>query len=249
MIHVNSIDPRTKLFFVAMVSSIAIITNDIMVLIGLFVLSIVALFLLGGFSISLFYRFRKLLFVILAIALVQSFFTSQGSSILQIGEKVILTDFGILRAVQFALRITIVIISSLILITSSSRNLIQGLLQFKIPYEIVFMLSIAAKFLPILRDEMVNKVIAMQLRGIDFNRIGLRKKIALYRYLLFPVTINSLLKSKDMSVAMEMRGFRAMDGRTSYRSLKMKNVDYIIIFFSLIIGLSLVVFKIVKGGI
>jgi len=91
------------------------------------------------------------------------------------------------------------------------------------------MVSIAIRFLPVFKEEMVDMVIAIQLRGIDFKKVKLNQKLKIYKYILVPIVINSVLKAKELSVAMEMRGFRAYPSRTSYRMLKMQAIDYIII--------------------
>jgi len=87
----------------------------------------------------------------------------------------------------------------------------------KVPYEIAFMVSIAVRFLPIFRNEMIDMVTALQLRGIDLKKLGYREKIKVYQYLLLPITTNSILMAKELATAMEMRGFRAYAQRTSYR--------------------------------
>jgi energy-coupling factor transport system permease protein len=41
----------------------------------------------------------------------------------------------------------------------------------RIPYEIAFMVSVAIRFLPLLTDEIKNVVTAVQLRGIELDKI------------------------------------------------------------------------------
>lgn len=227
MIESRYLDPRTKLFFVALVSSFAVAVNDTALLLILFILTIGVLNYLGkGFS-HVISRLGKLIYLVLALAIVQSVFNQGGEPIIRISGVTVLTDYGLDRSVQFLLRVSIIVTSSFIILTSRTRDLIQGLLQMKIPYELVFMLSISAKFLPILRNEMVHKVMAMELQGIDLKAVGMGRKLKAYRYLLLPVTVNSLLKSRELAVAMEMRGFRSMERRTSYRRLRLELPDYL----------------------
>src|SRR5690606_22844110 len=112
-----------------------------------------------------------------------------------------------LRAIEFILRLSVIISSSAIITTSSSREIVQGLIQFHIPYEIAFMVSVSIRFLPVFRDEIMDMIIAIQLRGIDLKRVRFNEKLRIYRYIFVPVVINSLLKAKQLSAAMEMRGF------------------------------------------
>lgn len=228
------LDPRSKIFYVGVVSTVAVVFDSLIYLSILLVVSFAVLYLCGGSGIGTLYRLRKILYLLVGIAIVQSIFTSEGTPIITIGSIRILTDYGVFRGLQFLLRLSVIIVSSSILLTSTNRDLTQGLLQLKIPYEIVFMLLIAGKFLPLLRDEFNNKVIAMELSGVDFKKIGFKKKLTAYKYLLLPVTVNSLLKSKEMAISMEVRGFRAMDRRSSYRELKFEKIDLAFIISSMI---------------
>ncbi|WP_313343322.1 energy-coupling factor transporter transmembrane component T [Sedimentibacter sp.] len=229
MIQSLQIDPRTKLTIALLLSTLSLIHNDLLTLLVVLAVSLILSFLMKSNVISIFLSIRKLLVVMTAIALIQSIFNKSGNPLFSLGKVVILTDAGIIKALEFLLRMTVIIVSGSIITTSSSREIIQGLVQWKCPYEIAFMTSIAIRFLPVFKEEMTDMVTAVQLRGIDLQKVKLNEKLKIYKYLLTPMVINSVLKAKELSAAMEMRGFRAYSFRTSYMILKMKNIDYIII--------------------
>lgn len=238
----NNIDPRTKLVIVLILSTFALIYNDISTLLLILTLSIIVGILMKSNLITIIKRLRKVIGILLAIAIIQSIFISEGTPILRVGSIKILTDYGILKSLEFILRFSIIISSSAILSTSTSREIVQALVQLRIPYEIAFMVSIAIRFLPVFKDEMSDLIIAIQLRGIDLKKIKFTEKIKIYRYILLPAMTNSLMKAKELSAAMEMRGFRAYPKRTSYNILIMKRIDYIILSFSLLSTLMFVFF-------
>jgi energy-coupling factor transport system permease protein len=64
--------------------------------------------------------------------------------------------------------------------------------------------------------------------------------------MLIPITVNSIMKAKELAAAMEMRGFRAYPERTSYMVLKMRAFDYILTGLSL--GVALL-FIFMRGAI
>lgn len=239
MIERKNHDPRTKLLLVVILSTFGVIYKDIIFLLGILLISTALALAMGSDLRGIVRRLKRLIYLVLVIALVQSLFTNIGEPILSIGSLTLLTDYGIKRALEFILRISIVIVSAGILTTSSSRDLVQGLIQMKIPYEIAFMVSIAIRFLPIFREEMLDSMIAIQLRGLDFKKTKLRDKLKIYKYIFLPIVINSILKARELSAAMEMRGFRAYPERTSFRVLKMENSDYIIISLSLILSITM----------
>lgn len=235
-------DPRTKLVIVLILSTFALIYNDIMVLFAILLTSIVIGLLMGSDLKGIVIRLKRFIYLVLVIAIVQSLFTKAGNPIISIGKFTLITDYGIRKSLEFIFRICIIIVSAGILTTSSSRDIVQALIQIKIPYEIVFMVSIAIRFLPIFKEEMTDSIISIQLRGIDLRRSKIRDKIKIYKYIFLPIVINSTLKARELASAMEMRGFRAYPKRTSFRVLKMERSDYMIISISLALSISILIF-------
>lgn len=241
MISTSKVDPRAKLVIVIILSTLAITYNDIQHLLVILIISIIISFFMQSSLISILARMRKLVGVMLAIAAVQSLFIRTGNPLINIWGIILLTDYGLIKSLEFFLRLGIIIVSAAIITTSTSREIIQGLVQWHCPYEIAFMVSTAIRFLPVFKEEMFDMVIAIQLRGIDFKKVKLNQKLKIYKYILVPIVINSILKAKELSVAMEMRGFRAYPSRTSYRMLKMQVIDYIIIGLCIVTILFLII--------
>lgn len=239
----NNIDPRTKLVQVLILSSLALIYNKLSILLVVLLIAILIALSYKINIISILIRLKKLIKVIILIALIQSLLTKIGKPILTIGGVTLFTDHGVLRSLEFILRLGIIIVSAAIITTSSSREIIQGLIQWHCPYEIAFMVSVAIRFLPIFREEMLDMITAIQLRGIDLKKVKLRKKIQVYKYILTPITINSVIKAKELAAAMEMRGFRAYSKRTSYMILEMKTFDYLIIALNVSATMLFIIYK------
>lgn len=241
MMKSHSLDPRTKILIVAIISTLGILYNDLKVLSLIFVITLILAFIMNKDLTFLIKRLKRLLIVVLFIGVIQSVLTNQGQVLIEIFGINILTDYGLVRAGEFILRIGIIILASVILTTSSSREILHALVKLKIPYEIVFMVTTAVKFLPMLRDEAVNMFTAIQLRGLDFKKISLGKKLKVYRYLLLPIIISSILKAKDLSIVMDMRGLRAYPTRTNYRQLCLGSKDYLTMGVSIILTIIFVV--------
>ena len=168
-----NIDPRTKLAIVALLSTLGLIYKDLLSLVIILSVAILIALALNSNFISVVSRLKKLLGLILVIAIIQSIFIKEGNSVISLGSLSLLTDIGIMKATEFILRLMIIIVSSVILTTSTSREIIQALIQMGLPYEIAFMVSISIRFLPLFKDEMRDMVVALQLRGIDLKEIKL----------------------------------------------------------------------------
>ncbi|MFW5649474.1 MAG: energy-coupling factor transporter transmembrane component T family protein [Candidatus Alkaliphilus sp. MAG34] len=230
----TNIDPRTKLVIVLCLSTLAVFIKDILFLSGILLVTIIISMIFKVDMLQVLRKTKRLLYVLLAIAIVQSIFSMEGQILIGIGKLTILTTAGFQKGLEFIIRIMIIISSAAIVTTSNSREIVQGLVQWKLPYEIAFMVSIGIRFLPVLTEEIKDSIIAIQLRGVEIEKIPLRKKLHVYSYLFTPILISTIIRAQKLSTSIEMRGFRAYETRTSYMVLKMSYVDYLIMFSCLL---------------
>ncbi len=235
------LDPRTKIVMVLCVSTLAVFVQNIYILFSVFSFTILITALIGGNLLLVAKKIGKMWYLFILIVIVQSIFVHSGKILVKIGSFQLLTLGGILLGVEFILRIFIIISSATILSTSSSREIIQGMVQWKIPYEIAFMVSVAIRFLPVLGRELKDVVTAVQLRGIDLYRIQIKKRLKIYYFIFTPVIIGAIRKAQKLSTAMETRAFRAYPNRTSYLVLKMNNIDYWVIVIFSVMTISVII--------
>lgn len=246
MTKVLKFDPRTKLITVLCISTLGIAIKDIDCLAIILILTIM---IAKFFKVDLkrsFKKIKSLIYVLVAIAIVQSIFSSDGEVLLSIGSFTILSTIGLEKGLQFILRMMIIIFSATIITTSNSREIVQGFVQWGLPYDIAFMVALGIRFLPILTEEIKDSLTAIQLRGIEINNIPIKKRISVYSYIFTPILVGTILKAEKLSTAIEMRGFRAYDSRTSYLILKMSKWDYFVIFISIIFTICYIVFYIYR---
>jgi energy-coupling factor transport system permease protein len=230
----NNFDVRTKLAIVAGISTTAVVIQDVYVLSFLLIISILlSAFFFGDIKKTL-RATRRLWYLFLAIVILQSIFNRSGSSLLTIGDFTILTDIGLLRGAEFLLRISVILFSATIVASSDHREVVQGLVQLKIPYEFAFMVSVGIRFLPLLRSEFIDVMTAIQLRGIDIKKIPFKKRLKVYTYIFTPIMTGAINKARNLSIAMEARAFRAYPERTSYLVLKLVPKDYIVMIITLL---------------
>jgi energy-coupling factor transport system permease protein len=238
----KKLDVRTKIIIVLCISTPAVLIQDPYILTAVFAVSILLSLFTGSNLKMVFKKLSNVWYIFLVLVLLQSIFSGSGQKLLSIGGLTILTAGGIIKGVEFVLRLMIIIISATIMTTSNHREIIQGLNQFKVPYEISFMVSVAIRFLPMLSSEIKNTLIAVQLRGIEIEKLKFFKRISLYRYIFYPVLINTVKKAQGISIAMEARAFRAYPYRTSYLILKFRAIDYFIIPVSFLLAISLILY-------
>ncbi|MDX5627022.1 MULTISPECIES: energy-coupling factor transporter transmembrane component T [unclassified Brenneria] len=105
--------------------------------------------------------------------------------------------------------------------------LLGGLKKWRFPvHEAVMMFSIALRFLPGLLEEF-DKIRKAQLaRGGGFHRKNLFIRFQGVFPMLMPLFVTSILRAKDLAVAMESRGYRGDEGRTPIRIYRFNRGDY-----------------------
>lgn len=146
------------------------------------------------------------------------------------------------------LRIIIIIISAMILLSSSERDFLLALVQWKIPYEIAFMVMLGLHFLPILREEALNVYFAVQMRGTELQKISVGQKLKLYTRIMLPILSGAIYRAEQMAIAMEARAFHAYPQRTYRKRLKLKKLDYGVQIAVVLASLSLLVWHVVITG-
>ena len=114
-------------------------------------------------------RLKRLWYVFIVLALVQSIFTYGGEPLLALGGIEILTTKGLETGISIILRMSIIIYSALIILITSPMDMVYGLAAMKMPQEIGFMVLLAIKFLPLIKEEFIDSIIAVQLAGADLK--------------------------------------------------------------------------------
>ena len=225
-------DPRTKMVLVMCITTLAVFFRDVFWMFGVLALAFGVSLYFKSETFSVMWKLRKFIWIFIGMIFIQSIFTAGGSDLITLGNITLLTTMGLYNGISILLRMMIIVVSATVLATSNSRDIVQGLYQWKIPYELAFMVSVAIRFIPMLREEALDMVTAIQLRGVDLEQVPLGKRIRIYSYLLLPMIASVLGKAKELAIAVEMRGFRASSNRTSFRTLNLRVNDYAIMGFS-----------------
>ena len=142
----KGLDPRSKLVLVLCLSTLGVLIQDIRVLTAVLSVSMVLSVAAGSRLFALVKKFRRILWLFVAIAIIQSIFSPSGRVLVNLGGIKLITVGGLYKGVAMVLRMSIVMVSATIMATSNYREIVQGLVQWRIPYEIAFMVSVAIRF-------------------------------------------------------------------------------------------------------
>ncbi len=237
----NNIDPRSKILIVILLSSLIIVLTNIYAMISVFLIQVSVAVYLGADIEKIIKKLHRFLKIFVFLIVIQSVFNQQGVPYITVGNVKLITDVGIRLGISYLLRLFSILLSGAVLLTSKQKELIQALIEFKVPYDLAFMSLIGIRFLPLLMNQMQDTFIAIQLRGIDINSLKLSERVNMYAYIFSPVIVSTLKKAKNLSMSVEMRGFRVKDSRTSLIELEMNKKDYLLLSILVVMIIGIIV--------
>lgn len=226
------LDPRSLLIIVLCLSSAVLIAQNIYYVLGIGAISVAVALSFGVGFVRLVKRFRRIIYLLLTISLIQSIFTVDTHVLVRVFSVSLITEKGVLLGIKTFVRMLVILTSASIMTTTNYRETVQGLVQWKVPQVLAFMTSVALRFLPIFSEELRDSLTALQLRGINLKKIPFGKKLKVYVYLLTPVIMSVLKRAQNLSMAMEARAFGAYPTRVSYLVLRLRAKDYFVQAFS-----------------
>ncbi|UNC91953.1 energy-coupling factor transporter transmembrane component T family protein [Candidatus Contubernalis alkaliaceticus] len=232
----DNLDPRSIITMVLVVSTLAILIREVIWLFAILATTLALLKIFGIKVMQVFPRLKRFISLFFFLLIVQSIFAPSGQPLLVIKGIQVITMGGIITGVSVILRMMIIITSAMLLITVNPTKMVLGLTRWRIPYEIAYMVLLAARFLPIFIEEMKDALVAVQLRGVPLKNIPLGEKLKVYSYILMPVVAGAILKAKKTAVAMEARAFRAHSRRTYIDEISLGKKDYGVIITCLFLG-------------
>lgn len=142
-----------------------------------------------------------------------------------------------MMACVYSARILIFVLSTFILsLTTSPLSLSEAIVfllrplrWIKIPiYDLGMILFIALRFIPVLANELDTIRKAQFIRGVEFSG-SIRNRIRRSVALVLPVFFSALRRADDLSVAIETRGYRSGQPRSSLYPLRFEAIDYVLL--------------------
>lgn len=117
--------------------------------------------------------------------------------------------------------------TSPILLAEALELLLNPLKKWKLPvHEAVMMFSISLRFLPLLAEEFSKIRKAQLARGGGFHRGGIGARLRGLLPMLMPLFVQSIIRSRDLAIAMESRCYEGDVGRTPIRIYRYSASDY-----------------------
>lgn len=143
------------------------------------------------------------------------------------GNQTVLLQLGMFRlgreglayAALVVLRLAAASITSLLMVISTHpAHLVQALAEAGLPYDLAYLLGSPLLLLPQIAGRVQVIQAAQQARGLE-TQGGLLQRIRALFPLIAPLVFGSLVDVEERSLALEVRGFRAPNPKTSLHEL------------------------------
>ncbi len=133
-------------------------------------------------------------------------------------------SFGVRPSFLLSLRLYILLTVSFVFFRSISPEEIgRGLGEMGIPYKVVFILTTAMRYVPLIGSKIRNIIDAQRSRGIDLR--PKMKNTLNFMALLMPLLVQAFLLSDELAMAMEARGFGRKE-RSSRKTYRLTVLDW-----------------------
>mgnify|MGYP000551372270 CR=1 FL=1 len=244
----HSLDPRTKIVVLSSIFGLALLYKDPLYL-GIIALSVLFMirFLCKIKIRKLAMYIKPILPLIIMSLLLWPFFQPTGKILLEFWQIKVSED-GIRMGLAMTFRIFAIISATfLLLMTTLQRDIVLGLMKFRVPYEYCLTLAISLRYVPTLAGITYTIMDAQRSRGLELDKGPLLKRIKNYVPIITPLIIGSIRMAEELAIAIESRGFGYGD-RTFLKEISFRKIDYFVITISLIILMAGIYIRILGYG-
>jgi len=213
----NSLHPLPKLALMLGINTIALIIEapiPFLVLIGLVLLT----FKIARVPFVRIWRLVIILVIVSQAVIISYVLTSKipGHVLYHFPWGTYVSDMTLLFSFTMILRyLTMLLGSTLILCTTSDRDITYGIVTLRLPYALAFIFTLAFRSTSIFLDDYTKVRDAMILRGTDFSRGSIISRARRYTKLLIPLIFIALRRVVESTYAVEAKGF-AVTGKRTY---------------------------------
>ena len=252
---IHKLTGATKLICFLLWTIAAMITYDTRVLVGLFILGIIAFKISKiEFKDVSFILYFILFFLALNALLIFVFSPYEGVDIYVsrtdlfhlIGPYTV-TKEQLFYELNVILKYFATIpMALLFILTTDPSEFAASLNKIGISYKVAYTVSIALRYIPDVQRDYKDISFAQQARGIDLSsKEKLSKRIKNSAAIIMPLIFSSLERIDKISLAMDLRAFGNNKKRTWYNSRKFGKIDYLsIAILIIIVAISIVMVKV-----
>jgi energy-coupling factor transport system permease protein len=232
---IHQLDPRFKIVSLAILM-IATFMVDQSTLVALHSGAIFGAILLSRVPVPVFLRGLRVFAILFLFTAILHLFFTPGTPVVEITTpvRITVTNEGIRRGLLISWRlITVIALSSLLTYTTTPLSITRGLESMLSPLkkmrfpvqDFSLMMMMAIRFIPVLTGETERVWKAQRSRGADPGRGGLRARSRVLVSIIVPVFTGLFRRADELAIALETRGYRPGQERSSMYPLSWRHRD------------------------
>ncbi|MGQ9543619.1 MAG: energy-coupling factor transporter transmembrane component T family protein [Candidatus Bathyarchaeia archaeon] len=241
----NRLHPLPKLALILTINTVALIIEAPIPFLIL-ILLVALTFKIARVPFMRIWRLIIVLIIVSQAVIISYVFTSKipGRILYEFPWGTYVSDMTLLFSLSMILRyLTMLLGSTLILCTTSDRDITYGIISLRLPYSLAFIFTLAFRSTSIFIDDFAKVRDAMILRGTDFYKGSIVSRARNYARLLIPLIFIALRRVVEYTYAVEAKGFTITGKRTYLHRYEVKMRD---IALSTILALSVLSALILK---
>ncbi len=177
-------------------------------------------------------------------SLIQLIVIQDGKPLFSIGPITIYDEGMTMAFIVFWRTIMLFLIAIIMTATTSSYHITQAIETLLSPLnkvrfpvrDVATMVSIALRFIPILRDELLLIQQAQRARGYGRFKKSLKNRIKLFIPLFVPLFIRALKRAEELGEAMEARGYQSRGTYTTWKKKQWQRNDTFALSLSIVLA-------------
>ncbi len=181
-------------------------------------------------------RISQIGLLLTIISLVQIIFRRQGEVLLTVLNWPIVFSDGLREAILLWIRFMIIFMLAYIFSRVSLYDFLLFMNKLRVSLQFSLLLLTTVKFIPFIFQEAKKGLWTTRFRGMDIGQLSLKGKYLALRKLLLPLLIRGIHYAAFSSLALELRGYGAVNRIIIQQRYPLKPMDYGTIFFILIIN-------------
>jgi energy-coupling factor transport system permease protein len=227
----QELDPRVKLFFLAVATALLFLwpLSWVAIAMALICTGLLRAARVPWAQIGSVWRAMAML-AAMVIVLTAIFGGLGGAVLLQVG-PIAITAGSLSQGLLLASRlVALALVFACWLYTTDQSAMVRGFVALGMPYEWGLTLALALRYLPIFASLYGQVRDAQQARGLDLSHGGLWARLRALQPVLIAMIITALRNSEHLGWALESRALGARDvRRTVFRPLHMRSLDWLAI--------------------
>ncbi|MEM4573411.1 MAG: energy-coupling factor transporter transmembrane component T [Candidatus Caldarchaeum sp.] len=226
----HRLDPRTKIFLVVCVFVWSSVFNHPLYT-GIVLLSVFSLVLVSRTYGQLKLFWFGLGSLALMSLILWPLFRRGGETYLATVFGITFTLESVMYGLAVAFRLVAMVLSGLLLLTTTRiEELELAMTRLGLPYPLAFGFSAVFRFIPTMVGDGLTILAAQQARGVNLAGGNIFSRLRNSAAIIVPLFITTMRRFGDLPIAIESRGFVPMAKRSYYLTIKMKTIDYIVVF-------------------